>query len=208
MHSLFRALLPGLLLVALAACGNDDDSAAAPSPANGADDSPPAADATPPADTDADDGGPSLPGGSGGEGSLTVDGVTYSFAILECGPDPATRMDNVSFGLTGRGETAEGEQFTVDVTAAELSEDMDSQSISLWLGDGFAPEVVYQSMRLQMGDNVTGTGDTNVAESGLDWPLFEYGGGVIRVEAGFSVEAEGVDDLEHAGMGVFEANCE
>ncbi len=205
MTKLLHLLVPGLLLIAFAACGSDDSGDTDGEQANGDDTGAPAD--VPDTDDGSDD--EAQPASGTGSGTLTVDGVTFEFDVLQCGFNTnETGRDNVPFALVGRGHTPDGDPFGVDALEAELGEDMDSQTISLWIGDSMPPERTYQSTRMQMGDVTTGTGETAAAESGLDWPLFELDGSRVSAEVGFTVsEGAGADDLEVVGIGVFEATC-
>ncbi len=205
MPKVVPVLIAGMLLAVLVACGNDDSGDSSGQPASSDDD---AGTGDTGSTETGDDSAAEQPASGSGSGTLTVDGITFAFDVVACGFDPDGRTEDVSFALTGRGETADGDMFTIDVLEAQLSEDMNSQNVSLWIGDDFPPAVTYQSLRIQMGDTTTGTGDTTVAESGLEWPLFEPDASSVAMEAGFTVvEGAAEDEEEHVGIGVLDVNC-
>jgi hypothetical protein len=62
----------------------------------------------------------------GGEGSLTLDGVTYDFDVQICGEQVPG-----AYILNGTGETAEGQLFVVMVTRNTLKEGRVEESVTL-----------------------------------------------------------------------------
>jgi hypothetical protein len=218
MKLFMRLLLPATLVFLLAACGNDDNGNGDPGGLFPADDNSNGVEA--PVDDDAtangeeangpDDNGAVQPPTGSGSGTMTVAGVTYEFEVRHCGFSPAeTGNEDVPFSLRGQGVTPDGEPFEVDAVTVELNDDTESQTLSLWIGESFPYDVIYESGRMQMNGMVTGTSETAVAEMGMDWPMLEIDGNQVRAEGGFLeiTDVMGAHDEELVGWGTFEATC-
>ncbi len=207
-------VLPALLLVALAACGNDDNNGETAAPANGDDN---AADDAPVEihddasgmDDDPLEGGEPPAAAADGSGTLEVDGITFEFDVVHCGFSPGeTGNEDVPFSLRGEGVTPDGEPFEVDAVTVELDEVL-SEGLEIWIGDSFPYDQVYETGRIQMDDMVSGIGDSEAFSTDLEWPLLHIDGTSVSAEAGFLRidDYEEQQEGEFVGTGVFEAEC-
>jgi hypothetical protein len=131
-----------------------------------------------------------------GEGTLTLGGDTYSFAVRVCDFSGETDDDMIQT-LVGRGETADGEQFDIFVSRNDVN-DMLVHSVSFQSGDVRSAEgTVIEAQRMRMGGNWTS------GRGGPAQPLIEIEGNRLTASGIFSPADDDSERIE----GHLEATC-
>jgi hypothetical protein len=131
----FHLGLPLSLLLVLAACGGDDSAASQT-----------------PADSRAADGAvaPRAANASAGEGTLRLGDAVHQFAVRAC--DVSGETDDMYQTLSGRGTTADGEQFDVFASRQEAG-DMLVHTVSFQSGAAHRGEgIILEAQRMRHGD--------------------------------------------------------